>query len=270
VARDVIHAGVALLIEKPIAATLEEGRNLIALARQKGVLMTVGHIERFNPAIIAMKQRLEHGDLGHLFQVNVRRVGPFPSRIGDVGVVLDLATHDMDILRYLTAAEINRMHVELGRHLHSHHEDMISAILRFDNGIVGMLDINWLTPTKIRELSVVGERGMLVANYLTQDLYFYENDWCQDKHWPELAQMGVSEGQVIRLKVQRREPLYEELRAFCTSVRHEAPPAVRPEDALEALALAQQLMAAGNQPERHTLELAARTVGMPVYQPQGA
>lgn len=242
VALDVIEAGVPLLIEKPIAATIEQGQLLIDAAHKRGVPMTVGHIERFNPAVIALKQRLLDHDLGQIFQISTRRVGPFPARIGDVGVAVDLATHDMDILHYLTESGIRRMHVELGRHLHHHHEDMLSAILRFSNGIVGMLEINWLTPTKIRELAVVGERGMLVANYLTQDLIFYENDSCAGQHWPALAVMGVTEGQMVRLKVQRREPLYEELRSFATAVRDGVAPAMRSEDALHALVMAHQLI----------------------------
>ena len=181
VAAEVIDHGVALLIEKPIAATVVEGRDLIDRAHRCGVSLTVGHIERFNPAIIALKACLDGQELGSVFQIAVRRVGPFPARIVDVGVVIDLATHDMDILNYLIGSPINRMHVELSRHVHPHHEDVLSALLHFESGVIGTLDINWLTPTKIRELSVIGERGMFVANYLTQDLTFYENDLCRDK-----------------------------------------------------------------------------------------
>jgi predicted dehydrogenase len=246
VASDVIHHGVSVLIEKPIAATIEQGQALIHAAQQAGVILTVGHIERFNPAIIALKEQLADGELGHIFQINARRVGPFPARIMDVGVVIDLATHEMDILNYLIDSEISRMHVELHRHIHASHEDMLSAILRFQNGVIGSLDINWLTPTKIRELSVIGERGMYVANYLTQDLTFYENDYCQQhKQWQELARMGVTEGRVIRQKVQRREPLFEELRSFGAAVRGEHEPRVRGEDGLRALMLANELVRQG-------------------------
>lgn len=245
VARDVIDHGVALLIEKPIAATVIDGYALVEAAERKGVLLTVGHIERFNPAIIALKQQLDAHELGHIFQITARRVGPFPARIMDVGVAIDLATHEMDILNYLLGSKISRMHVELHRHLHRSHEDMLSAVLRFENGVVGILDINWLTPTKIRELSIVGERGMFVANYLTQDLTFYENDECVGKHWPALATMGVSEGRMIRHKVQRREPLFEELRAFAEAVRNGHQPVVSGEDGIAALAMAHQIIRSG-------------------------
>jgi predicted dehydrogenase len=262
VANDVIDHGVALLIEKPIAATVEQGRALIDHAARRGVPLTVGHIERFNPAIIALKARLEEHAIGNVFQVLARRVGPFPARIMDVGVVIDLATHEMDILNYLVGSPVSRMNVELHRHLHQSHEDMLSALLRFENGVIGVLDINWLTPTKIREISVVGERGMFVANYLTQDLTFFENDSCQGRHWHELALMGVSEGRIIREKVQRREPLFEELRSFAEAVRHERAPHVSGEEALAALRLANDLVAIGTREEPARL-LLERTIGVP-------
>ncbi|MBP1466829.1 Gfo/Idh/MocA family oxidoreductase [Candidatus Chloroploca sp. M-50] len=261
VAAEVIDYGVSVLIEKPIAATVEEGYALVDAARRRGVTLTVGHIERFNPAIISLKQQIDDHEIGNVFQISARRVGPFPARIEDVGVVIDLATHEVDILNYLIGSPIVRMHVELHRHVHQTHEDMLSAVLRFENGVVGMLDINWLTPTKIRELSVVGERGMFVANYLTQDLTFYENDACQGKAWPELALIGVSEGRSIRQKVQRREPLVEELRSFCEAVRTGNPPVVSGEAGIAALAIANQIIAAGNA-GRSQLGLLERAVGI--------
>ncbi|MGQ9772780.1 Gfo/Idh/MocA family oxidoreductase [Chloroflexus sp.] len=245
VASAAIARGVHVLVEKPIAATVEQGWLLIEAARRYGVILTVGHIERFNPAIIALKKQLDNHELGNLFQITSRRVGPFPGRIADVGVVIDLATHEIDILNYLIGSPIVRMHVELHRHIHQSHEDMLSALLRFENGMIGILDINWLTPTKIRELSIIGERGMFVANYLTQDLTFYENDSCQGKAWPELALLGVSEGRSIRLKVPRREPLYEELHSFCEAVRHETAPPVSGEAGVAALEIANQIVDAG-------------------------
>ena len=246
VASDVMSAKVPTLVEKPIAATVEEGYALVALARDLGVMLTVGHIERFNPAIIMLKDQLARGVLGRIYQIHVMRLGPFPARITDVGVVIDLATHDLDILHYLTNANIVRLHAEVGRRLHTAHEDMLSAILRFDNDVVGVLDINWLTPTKVREISVIGERGMFVASYLTQELTLYENDSApQGSDWQQLAVMGVSEGRSIRYKINKREPLREELGAFAMAVRTGGPPPVRGEDGLLALIHAQKMIEAG-------------------------
>jgi predicted dehydrogenase len=246
VARETLRAGIPTLIEKPIAATVEEGAGLVALAQELGVLLTIGHIERFNPAVIALKGQLELGVLGKVYQIHIRRIGPFPARIKDVGVVVDLATHDLDIMHYLSDSRATRLHAEVGRRLHTAHEDLLSAVLRFENDVIGVLDINWLTPTKVRELSVIGERGMFVANYLTQDLVLYENDAApQGDNWHELAVMGVSEGRMIRFKVNKREPLRQELDAFVSAVRCGGPPPVRGEDGLLALAVAQKLGEAG-------------------------
>lgn len=246
VARDVLLAGIPTLIEKPIATSVEEGVELIALAQERGVLLTVGHIERFNPAIIALKGQIELGALGKVYQIHVRRIGPFPARIRDVGVIIDLATHDLDIMHYLTVSNVARLHAEVVRRLHATHEDLLSAVLRYENNIIGVLDINWLTPTKVRELSVIGERGMFVANYLTQDLALYENDAApQGGDWPELAVMGVAEGRMIRFKINKKEPLRQELDAFATAVRTGSAPPVRGEDALLALAVAQKLVESG-------------------------
>jgi UDP-N-acetylglucosamine 3-dehydrogenase len=246
VAREALIAGIPTLVEKPIAATVEEGAALVALAQELGVLLTVGHIERFNPAIIALKQKIAQGALGRVYQIHVRRIGPFPARIKDVGVVVDLATHDLDIMHYLTESNVVKLHAEIGRRLHTAHEDLLTAVLRYDNDVIGVLDINWLSPTKVRELSVVGERGMFVANYLTQDLMLYENDAAPQDDW-HLAVLGVAEGRMIQYKVNKKEPLREELDAFARAVRTNGPAPVSGDDALLALIVAQKLIESGTQ-----------------------
>lgn len=246
VTRDVLSAQVPVLVEKPIAATLQEARALCQLSAELGVLLTVGHIERFNPAVIALKKEITRGALGRVYQIHVRRIGPFPARIKDVGVVVDLATHDLDIMHYLTDSKAVKLHAEIGRRLHTAHEDLLSAVLRFDNDVIGMLDINWLSPTKVRELSVIGERGMFVANYLTQELVLYENELASQDDW-HLSVLGVSEGRMIRYKVNKKEPLREELEAFARAVINKTAPAVSPDDALMALEVAQKLIESGTQ-----------------------
>ncbi len=242
----VIERGVPLLIEKPLAATLDEGRRLRDLAAAAGVLMTAGHIERFNPAVIELKRRLQAGELGRVFQVHARRVGPFPDRVRDVGVVLDLAPHDIDVMRFLLDSEITRVHAETEQRINTEHEDMLIGMLRFANGTIGVLDINWLTPTKIRELSVLGERGMFVVDYLARELTFYENDAApagQPADWAARHLKGVSEGPVQKLKIEKREPLRVELEAFVAAVRDGTAPAVTPDDALAAIAASEALVA---------------------------
>jgi UDP-N-acetylglucosamine 3-dehydrogenase len=214
----------------------------------------VGHIERFNPAVTALKQCLDAGQLGRVFQVSVRRIGGFPERVCDVGVALDLATHDLDVLLYLTGARVVRVSAEVSSELNGPHEDLLCGLLRFDSGVIGLLNVNWLSPTKIRELMVHGERGMYVVDYLTQDLFFYENE-DRDGEWDSLQVFrGVAEGRMIRHRVTRREPLLVELEAFVRSIREEIPFPVSGEDALEALALARCLVEAGQQGKTVDLE----------------
>ncbi len=248
VALQVIRRGIHLLVEKPIAFSVEEGKEIIAAAERAEVCLTVGHIERFNPAVIALKAHLADGELGRVFQIDARRQGPFPARVRDVGVVIDLAVHDLDIMRYVTGSEIVRVYAETEQRIHSTREDLVSALARLSDGTVGTLTINWLTPTKIRELYVTGECGMFRVDYLTQDLYFFENATAGDGAWDTLRVLrGVSEGKMIRYVVAKKEPLRVELESFTRAVRGECTVAVTGADGLEALRLAQSVVTSGQE-----------------------
>ena len=246
VGQAVIERGIHLLIEKPIAFSVAEGEQLIAAARQAGVLLMVGHVERFNPVVIALRQHLSGGELGRVFQMDAHRQGPFPDRIRDVGVVIDLAVHDLDVMRYVCGAEIVRVYAETERHIHSTFEDLLTGIIRLSDGTIGTLRVNWLTPTKIRELYVTGERGMFRLDYLTQDLYFFENATAQGSEWDALRVLrGVSEGRMIRHVVAKKEPLRAELESFCACVCSGAVMPVTGEDGLMAVHFAQALVTSG-------------------------
>lgn len=241
VALEIAQRGIHLLIEKPIAFNVTEARQIIQVCADCGVVLTVGHVERFNPAVIELKQRLLQGELGCIFQVDARRQSPFPARVRDVGVVIDLAVHDLDLMRYVTDAEYTRVFAETQRQIHSTHEDLLTALFRMSNGAVGTLSVNWLTPTKVREMRVTGERGMFHVDYITQDLYFYENGTTAGE-WDALRQLrGMSEGRMIRHVVNKREPLRAELEAFLRAVRG-GPVTVTGEDGLKAVMLAQAVI----------------------------
>lgn len=245
VASKAIERGIHVLVEKPITATVEEGKQLLALAEQAGVRLTVGHIERFNPAMVELKKRLDNGDIGKVFRVQSRRMGPFPARIRDVGVVVDLASHDVDIIRYILGAEITRVYAETAQNITTDREDMMDCVLRCDDGTVGTLNINWLTPTKIRELTVTGTKGMFVVNYLLQELYFYENATATNS-WEALNVFtGVSEGSMLRPNFARQEPLKAELASFVAAVEQDVAPLVSGMDGLKALTIAQALVTSG-------------------------
>lgn len=228
----VLEAGAHVLVEKPIAAEPAEAEAMIAAADAAGRMLTVGHIERFNPAIRELSRRLDDGEIGRIFQVRASRLGPFPARIRDVGVVVDLAPHDLDVMRYLLHSEPIRLHAETEQRIHTDHEDLFTGLIKFASGAVGLLEINWLTPTKVRTLSVTGEHGMYVADYLTQDLVFYAN--------PD--QELVTEGEMTRRAVRRREPLAVELSEFVSAVRDGGPPPVAPRDAVIAMVLARAMV----------------------------
>jgi predicted dehydrogenase len=239
VAVSAMERGVAVLIEKPLAGDAESARKIIAAAERTGVVATVGHIERYNPAVLELERRLQDSPLGRIFQVKSRRTGPMAVRIRDVGVTVDLATHDIDIMLHVVASPLLRVYAETAQRLHSTHEDLFTGLFRFENDVVGLLDINWLTPTKIRELSVAGEGGMFVVDYLTQDLFFFENS-SLDPHFEQIAMVsGVSEGNMIRYAIQRIEPLRAELDAFVGAVRGELPVFVSLADGLAAVEVAE-------------------------------
>ena len=241
-----LEAGCHVLVEKPISATLAEGEALIARAAALNRKLMVGHIVRFSPVMQALKQHLDAGELGRIFQIVCRRVGPFPARIRDVGVVIDLAPHDLDVMRFITGDEIVRVFAETEQQIHTAHEDLVLGMVRFRSGISGVLEINWLTPQKVREVVVLGERGMFRADDLTQDLYFHENAEANGLEWGHLSLLkGVSEGRMVRYPIQRHEPLKAELSAFAGAVLNDTPVPVSGEDGLTALRLALALVESG-------------------------
>jgi UDP-N-acetylglucosamine 3-dehydrogenase len=242
-----LEAGCHVLVEKPIAATLEDAEKLIHMADRLDRVLMVGHIERFNPAIIELKRRLEDGELGQIFQIYARRLGPFPSRINDVGVVMDLAPHDLDIMRFLTGREVVNIYGRTKHRISSHQDDLFVGLINFDDDTLGLLEINWLTPTKIRELYVTGMYGMFRVNYLTQDLYFYENAEKNGSNWTTLSLLrGVSEGEVRQFAIRKKEPLRGELEAFIACVRGNRAQHVNGKDAQIALGLAMGLLESAN------------------------
>ena len=228
-----LGAGSHVLVEKPIAATRDEAEQMIDAAQRAGRMLTVGHIERFNPAIRELRRRLADGELGRIFEIRATRLGPFPARIRDVGVVVDLAPHDLDVMRYLLGSDPVRLYAETEQRIHTDHEDLFVGLLKFANGAVGVLDINWLTPTKQRTLTVTGERGMYTADYLAQQLIFYPNP---------SADGSVDEGSRVERAIERREPLAIELDEFARAARDGGVPPVDPHEAMVALLLARAMV----------------------------
>jgi predicted dehydrogenase len=244
--------GVAALIEKPLAATPEEADELVRASVETGVPIQVGHVERFNPAVLELGRLLDQGWLSTVYAITSRRAGPFPARIRDVGVTIDLATHDVDILSFVAAERPSRVSAETAQRVHQDHEDLMFGLLSFPSGSVGMLDVDWLTPAKRRTLTVVGEEGMFELDYLSQRLTFTRST---DTTNPELigGYAPTFEGESIDLPLASGEPLAAELDAFLTVVREGGRPIVNAEDGRWAVFVADALLRAAR--ERRTVEL---------------
>jgi UDP-N-acetylglucosamine 3-dehydrogenase len=243
-----IERSTAVLVEKPLAATVDEGMAIVAAAREHGVPVQVGHVERFNPAVLELGRLIDAGWLSAVYAIASRRAGPFPARIRDVGVTIDLATHDVDILSWIAGERPSRVYAETAQRIHADHEDLLFGLLHFPSGATGMLDVNWLTPAKRRQLVVVGEEGMFELDYLTQRLTFTK---ATDTTNPRLigGYAPTFEGEVAELPVVSAEPLAAELDAFLGIVRFGGRPVVDAEDGLWAVAVATSLLdsaASGN------------------------
>jgi predicted dehydrogenase len=216
------EAGIATLIEKPLAHDAKAAQSIVEAFERSGTLGCVGHIERFNPALQDMRRRLAAGELGNLYQVVTRRQGPFPSRITDAGVILDLATHDIDLTAWVTGAGYRSVSARTAHRSGRPHEDLVSAVAELDTGLVVTHLVNWLSPFKERVTTVTGDLGSFVADTLTADLTLFKNG-SQPSQWERVAAFrGVVEGDMIRYAIPKPEPLMTELANFATAVRGDA------------------------------------------------
>ncbi len=208
-------AGVHVLVEKPLAATEADALAVIAAVEGAGLQGAVGHVERCNPALLELRRRLNADEIGRPFLIATERIGPFPDRIRDVGVVKDLATHDLDLVRWLGGAPVTQVAAQTQHRMGREHEDLVLATGRLASDVAFNCVVDWLSPTKVRRARVLGERGMFVADTLTADLAFYANGTVSSE-WDAAEQSrGVSEGDMTRFALSRREPLLVELEAFC-------------------------------------------------------
>ncbi|HUV45604.1 MAG TPA: Gfo/Idh/MocA family oxidoreductase [Dehalococcoidia bacterium] len=225
IAMDFIRQGVHCLVEKPIASNLEEAGEMIRGAEENHVKLAVGHIERFNPAVLRLKQIIDQGTLGKLMIISTRRVGPFASRIRDVGIIIDSATHDIDIARYLTGKEPVVVFSKAGK-FHNEKEDHGIVILDFGD-ITGHIEVNWFTPHKVRSLVATGSEGIAYLDYIEQELTVHNS------HGMEM------------IKVEKAEPLKLELEHFLQCVQSDTELLVNGYDGLITLDIALQAEQAG-------------------------
>ncbi len=204
--------GLHALIEKPLGPDFKAAMRIRDAFAGTGLTATVGHVERYNPALQEMKRRLGARAIGRIISIRTVRVGPYPIRMQEVGVVKDLATHDIDLVLWL-GGPLESLQTHVARKL-GDHEDLLEAIGVLVDGPIVSMSVNWLTPTKQRSITVLGESGALHADLLSADLTFYANA-DHETEWDEMARLkGVSEGNVIRYALRKREPLQAQVEAF--------------------------------------------------------
>jgi UDP-N-acetylglucosamine 3-dehydrogenase len=221
-----IARGVHVLVEKPIASTIEEGRAIVAAARRARVTLMVGHVERFNPAVQAIKDALRGEDI---LSIAITRVGPFPPRMSNVGVVIDLAVHDIDLIRWFTDSEIIEVQPQLSSAV-AEREDIALLQFRTASGVLAHINTNWLTPFKARDVQVATRRKYVMADLLTRQVtecFGFQPDGAYSmRHLP----------------VGHAEPLRAEIAAFVAAVRSGTTPAVTGEEGVASLEIAMRCL----------------------------
>jgi predicted dehydrogenase len=221
-----IARGIHVLVEKPIASSIEEGHAIVAAARRAGVSLMVGHVERFNPAVQAIKDALRGEDI---LSIAITRVGPFPPRMSNVGVVIDLAVHDIDLIRWFTDSEIVEVQPQLSSAVAAR-EDIALLQFRTASGVLAHINTNWLTPFKARDVQVATRRKYVMADLLTRQVtecFGFQPDGAYSmRHLP----------------VGHAEPLRAEIAAFVAAVRSGTPPAVTGEEAVASLEIAMRCL----------------------------
>jgi UDP-N-acetylglucosamine 3-dehydrogenase len=226
VVMNAIEAGKNVLVEKPVASELGQAREMIHAAEDAGVKLATGHVERFNPAVRVAKRLLDDGEIGEVVTANAKRLGPYPPRIRDVGVAIDLAIHDIDIFNYLFDSKAEMVFANMSSNLKNcEFEDHAEIMTKYDNGALSILETNWLTPYKKRQLNITGVDGIISVDYGSQQVKLYK----ENNHEEEV-------------EVDNKEPLKEELRSFINAVQTDDSPEVTGQDGYEALRIVEAAM----------------------------
>ncbi len=227
-----IAQGIHILVEKPIASSVEEGQDIVAAAERAGVTLMIGHVERFNPAVAAIKQAISGEDI---LSIAITRVGPFPPRMSNVGVVIDLAVHDIDLIRWFTESDIVEVQPQLSSAI-AEREDIALLQFRTASGVLAHINTNWLTPFKARNVTVATRDKYVMGDLLTRQVtecFGFKSDGSYSmRHLP----------------VGHDEPLRAELIAFFKAVSSGGVPAVTGDEGVASLEIAIRCLATPAKP----------------------
>lgn len=233
VAKDAIESGVHVLVEKPMCSTIEESEKLIDLAESSGLTLAIGHIERHNPVVDFAKKGIVDGRYGDLITISARRVSSLPSRIRDVGVILDLGIHDIDVMRYLVGSEVASVFASGGRIKHESFEDYANIMLSFKNGASGFVEANWLTPMKVRKLALTCLKSFVEIDYITQSVKISSSTYGRLDSF-NLYRIPL-EFDTRTISLEKREPLWNELKDFLDAIQKKRDPLISGRDGLKTM-----------------------------------
>jgi UDP-N-acetylglucosamine 3-dehydrogenase len=240
IGKELASSGIHALVEKPLSHDLQTAKELAQAFTNGGLVGAVGQIERYNPALQEARRRL--GQLGSLYQVVTRRQGPFPDRVADVGVVKDLATHDIDLTSWITGQSYASVSARIALRSGRKFEDLVAVVGDLQDGTVVNHLVNWLSPLKERVTILIGEKGAFVVDTLTADLTFYANGNVISP-WDGIAQFrGVSEGDVVRYAISKHEPLRMEHENFRDAVLGKPADIVNMEQGLATIIIAEAII----------------------------
>ena len=257
VAMQVINAGVPVLVEKPLTFKTTDSRKLISHAKHKKVLLMAGHIERFNPVVIAAQEFLKTGKLGKPVSFLFRRIGLFPSRVKDINVIQDIGVHDIDLLHFLSGKKPKLKGAAAGSAFIQGRYDYCQMLFEV-NGASAVIECNWITPTRVREFHIVGNKGVLKADLFNQTLEFYPTIVTRDSN-RNVAQMLPAKKEDITVK--KSEPLQLELEYFLQCIKTGQNKLMPPEDAALAVEIANE--ATNSLMKRFAVKKALRLIGVP-------
>jgi UDP-N-acetylglucosamine 3-dehydrogenase len=229
----VIGKGKSLLIEKPFTGNSRQAEELTRLAEKEGVTLASGFIERFNPIVSVAKEAIHADRFGKVISLASRRVSSFPARIRDVGVIMDLGIHDIDVIRYMTDSEVKTVFALGGRFQNDKYEDYANLLLEMENGTMAFVEVNWLTPMKVRSVSLTCSGGFVLLDYTDQSIAISSSK-TSNTDLSDMFRMPL-EQDVRKISVRKEEPLKRELEMFLAATEGKTRPFVGGMDAANNL-----------------------------------